>query len=76
MGATKQNKIDSLASRKANATFRVPPWPSLSESFTTHGLKEGLRRWDARMVDWARTLERDVNEHIVKAPEVSSGDPG
>lgn len=76
MGATLQNTIDSLASRKVSATFRVPPWPSLAEDVTTHGLKEGLRRWDARMVEWARNLEREVNEHIAKAPEVSSGPPG
>ena len=76
MGAINQDKIESLASRRPNATFHVPPLPKLSEEMALVGLKEGVRRWDEKVDQWRTTLEREINERLVKSQSVSSGAPG
>lgn len=76
MGATNQNKIDSIASRPENATFHVPELPSLSEQISLFGLKEGASRWDAKGKEWTRNLEREINARLGKAQSISPGAPG
>lgn len=76
MGATKQDKIDSLATKSSSGQFRVPTVPKALEFVRQSGLKDGLGKYDEAMETWARDLEKSINERIIKANEIASGNPG
>lgn len=76
MGATKQDKLDSLATKASSGQFRVPTMPKALEWVRQLGLKDGLGKYDEAMETWARDLEKSINERVIKVNEVSSGNPG
>lgn len=77
MAATKQQKLDSLATTPAGAagTFHIEPLPKLSEMAMGYGFKRGNEMWDEAMERWRVTLEKSLNKALHE-PDVSPGNPG
>lgn len=67
--------IESFARKQSAEVFHVEPLPKLAELMMNHGFKEGAVKWDQEAERWRQTLERQINERIVKAQALSSGNP-
>lgn len=69
------NNIQSFAQKQSSENFHVEPLPKLGELMMQYGFKEGATKFDQEMERWRQTLERQINERIVKAQALSSGNP-
>lgn len=75
MAATRQQKIDSLATKATVGEFHIEPFPKLGELMMTHGFKRGAEVWDEQMERARVQLEQQINKAL-RDQDVSSGDPG
>lgn len=77
MAATKQQKLDSLATAPAGTgvAFHIEPLPKLSEMAMGYGFKRGNEMFDEAMERWRVKLEQSITKAL-REQEVSPGDPG
>ncbi len=71
--ATKQEKLDALATTPTSGAFHIEPLPKLSEMAMGYGFKRGNEMFDEAMERWRVNLEKSINKVL---NEVSPGDTG
>ena len=70
------NPLDAFSGTGGSAPIRLAPLPSLSELMAQSGYKEGAKQFDNAMAEWARNLERSINEYVSKSQPVPTGKLG
>jgi hypothetical protein len=75
VAATKQQKLDSLATKQTSGEFHIEPFPKLAEMAMGYGFKRGNEMFDEAMERWRVNLEKSINKAL-REQDVSPGDPG
>lgn len=76
MAATRQQKIDSLATKATvSGEFHIEPFPKLGELIAARGLKQGAQDYDEAMERARIQIEQAVNKSL-RSQDLSPGNPG
>lgn len=74
MAATKQQKLDSLATKQTSGEFHIEPPPKLAELSAGYGFKRGQEMFDEQLSAWVVNLEKSINKQF-RENDVSAGNP-